>query len=493
MKKTHQTFLIRAVNIASMPTLQSKESILAALEGNRQPNTPVHNLIRTIISDPRFFKVLHETFIWKKYAVAMVRSFIDSLTDEEWKDKKVLKAKVDKFLNEWFSRHVIPEADSMIVKELQGLTGISDDEIKRLIKAEKNEGIMSDLGNYDEVLGESIFDCTNGHTPEDEFKDFMDLEEEESPLKLKSVGREEGEEKYEKPEPLEFYDKELMRLAKMIGRGGGEESGYKRGKFLHASKSDIAGVTIGNDIGAALPTEVALLGSRQTENIFYDRYVKNRLQVFGSASLIKAKSPKKVGPIFLCVDTSGSMSGEPEQMAKSLSWAVAEIAQKDKRPVCLVNYSWSVSFFMLTDIKIQRKNLLKFLSLSYGGGNNEDMLFSFIFEKLPKSRYSRAMNGSLDGADLLVISDFQWMGLNDETVEIITKEREKGMRFYSLGIGSAQHFRTSLQILDENKNDGYHDGHKFYAESDFKFAYSKGKCTEIKDEIRKRNPKGKGG
>lgn len=52
----------------------------------------------------------------------------------------------------------------------------------------------------------------------------MDLEEEESPLKLKSAGRGEGEEKYEQPEPLENYDKELMRLARMIGRGGGEES-----------------------------------------------------------------------------------------------------------------------------------------------------------------------------------------------------------------------------------------------------------------------------
>ena len=487
MKKTHQTFLIRGVNIASMPNLQSKESILAALEGNKQPNTPVYNLIRTIISDPRFFKVLHETFIWKKYAVAMVMGFIDSVTDKEWKDKNVLKAKVDKFLNEWFSRHVIPEADSVVIRELQTLTGISDDEIKKLIKAEKNEGIMADMGNYDEDLGESIFDCTNGHTPQDRFKEFMDLEVEESPLKLKSVGREEGEEKYEQPDPLEHYDKELIRLAKMIGRGGGEESGYKRGKFLHAGKSDIAGVTIGNDIGAALPTEVALLGSKQTENIFYDRYVKNRLQVFGSASFVKAKSTKKVGLIFLCVDTSGSMMGEPEQMAKSLSWAVAGIAQKDKRPVCLVNYSWSVSFFMLTDIKKQRKNLLKFLSLSYGGGNNEDMLFSFIFEKFPKTRYFRAIKENLDGADLLVISDFQWMGLDKETTEIISKEREKGMRFYSLGIGSAQHFRNVLNMFEEDNNSNFHDGNKFYAECDFKFAYSRGKCTEIKVSGSKKN------
>lgn len=54
------------------------------------------------------------------------------------------------------------------------------------------------------------------------------------------------------------------------------------------------------------------------------------------------------------------MSGDPEAAAKKLALAIAIIAQSEKRPLCVVNYSFTVSFFMLTDFQRQKKSFLTF-------------------------------------------------------------------------------------------------------------------------------------
>lgn len=128
------------------------------------------------------------------------------------------------------------------------------------------------------------------------------------------------------------------------------------------------------------------------------------------------------------------MSGEPEVMAKTLALAIAIVAQREKRPVCVINYSYDLSFFVLTDLTRQRKQFLSFLSHSYDGGNNENLLFTFIFTHLRKSeKYSRLAETSR-GADLLVISDFEWSPLDVEVQSLIEKARAEGMRFCGLGI-----------------------------------------------------------
>ena len=63
----------------------------------------------------------------------------------------------------------------------------------------------------------------------------------------------------------------LFHLAKLIGRTQ-EEASYKTGKFLTASKSDIAGISIGNDLSCLLTSELALLSEDKTRDIFYRNF-----------------------------------------------------------------------------------------------------------------------------------------------------------------------------------------------------------------------------
>lgn len=275
-------------------------------------------------------------------------------------------------------------------------------------------------------------------------------------------------------EYLQLLNPTIVELAKQIGRSGGT-SHEVTGKFQSASRSDISGITIGNDLNCLLPSELALLGAKSTENLFYQRYVQNRLQLFSSASHSFEVANDKSGPIYICVDTSGSMKGEPEVTAKTLALAVAIVAQRDRRPICMINYSHNLSFFILTNLHRQRKKFLAFLSHSYSGDNDENRLFDFIFKKMPDNPRYRRFASSFEGADILVISDFEWSHIYDKNKKLIVEARMDGMKFYGLGIHTKEYLLDKINNPDD---DDWMDGYKFLKQCDYRYLYEKGKVVE---------------
>ncbi len=256
----------------------------------------------------------------------------------------------------------------------------------------------------------------------------------------------------------------------MIGRSGGTVATEVKGKFQHSRRSDISGVTVGADLGSLLPIELALLSNQSTEDLFYRKYTQKRLQVFSSSSLATEAAHDKKGAIFMCVDTSSSMSGEPEMMAKMFALAVAIIAQRERRPVCVINYSYEISFFILRNLDTHRTEFLKFLGHSYGGGNNENMLFEFLFKKLPfHPRYSKCRQ-YFKNADLLVVSDFIWYGLSDTILSMITAAKDEGMKLYSLSV----HSLDAVNLGDESNS------MSFRTICDHNFLYTAGRVKELK-------------
>ena len=501
MKKTHKIFLTRAINVAI--THKRDDSITASLEAIRKSKSPVLILIRDIVADPRFYKVTDDSFLWNKFAAASIDNFIDNIEESIWKKPKIIEKLRNEFLTAWMSKNMFGLSTDELKRELLELTSLTKDEINRLAESDYSEKIEQELKESEkEDFGDGVFDCTSGKQPEKN-EDIMfesspftassdDLDDDHHQEGKGIGGGFEGMEHYERPISLNSYDKELQRLAMMIGRNGGESVVYRPGKFLRAAKSDIAGITVGNELSAVLPSELALLSSATTENIFYDRYTKKKLQVFASASAVKGKeAKKKMGPIIISVDTSSSMWGEPERMAKSLSLAICEIAQKKRRPVCLVNYSESVSFFILTDINRQRNKLLKFLSLSYGGSNHEDNMFRFIFQTLPQSKKYSSFKDSFENADLLVVSDFAWMTPSNESKEMIENAKTKGMQFYALGIGDFEIFKKDIEFnmseIERLEIDGgFFGGYGFFNNCDYKFIYDKGRCREMREKKKSR-------
>ena len=226
---------------------------------------------------------------------------------------------------------------------------------------------------------------------------------------------------------LRSIPKDLLKLAKLIGRSG--SVAFKpSGHFPTAAKSDITGITIGDNLSSLLPSETALLSCPATQPTFYRNYVEKRLQIFASASSGNAPVTHQDGPVIICLDTSGSMRGEQVEIACNLTMAITIIAQRRKRDVLVVKYSDWHFLLKVTKLSRQREDLEKFLSSYQGRGNAENELFRWLFKDiLPNEK-------AFYTADILCITDFGWTPLNDYTIKLIESFKRKGMIFYGLNV-----------------------------------------------------------
>ena len=227
---------------------------------------------------------------------------------------------------------------------------------------------------------------------------------------------------------LRSIPESLKKLALLIGRAG-EDVTETRGRFSVASKSDIEGITVGNNLSALLPSELVLLSEKATQDVFFMNFAEKRLQVFASASQASHPDDHKDGPVIICVDESSSMSGEPLQVAIQLAYAVTIIAKRRHREVLIVAYSDSHKMMRVDSLGRDRSKLLEFLSNVSMGINNENAMFEWLFQDI------LPMEKKFDTADILCISDFGWVAIDDSVKRLIDEQKASGMKFYGLNIG----------------------------------------------------------
>lgn len=258
----------------------------------------------------------------------------------------------------------------------------------------------------------------------------------------------------------------LIELARRIGRVG-ENGFHSHGKFQTAGKSDIVGITVGDNLNAVLPSELALLSDNKTQDVFYHNFVAKRLQLFASASQSNKNALRhQDGPVIVCVDTSSSMSGKPLLIAKTLAITVAIIAWRRKRDVLMVKYSDCYDYIELGHRRSHLPELMKFLRIVVSGGNNENEMFPWLFNEIKPNM------SDYETADILCISDFGWTKLFSETENIIKEQKEHGLRFYGLNVES-----ESSSILHYSKGK---DMMTPMDVCDSVWTYEGGKCIEVK-------------
>ena len=284
--------------------------------------------------------------------------------------------------------------------------------------------IPDDINDLLEELMKSIGRPDTGNEEDEEKKENETNNEEQFGI---GAGNSKEENLRRENRFLRSIPKDLLKLAKLIGRSGSVD--FKpSGHFPTAAKSDITGITIGDNLSSLLPSETALLSCPATQPTFYHNYVEKRLQIFASASSGNAPVTHQDGPVIICLDTSGSMRGEKVEIACNLTMAITIIAQRRKRDVLVVKYSDWHFLLKVTKLSRQREDLEKFLSSYQGCGNAENELFRWLFKDiLPNEK-------AFDTADILCITDFGWEPLNDYTIKLIESFKRKGMIFYGLNV-----------------------------------------------------------
>jgi uncharacterized protein with von Willebrand factor type A (vWA) domain len=206
-------------------------------------------------------------------------------------------------------------------------------------------------------------------------------------------------------------------------------------------RSEIEGVSLGANVESLIPGERALLADADTELVFSKRFADNELLSFDYLSrrevlhtdrrfeLRTRTRPLERGPIVACVDTSGSMTGTPEQVAKALTLALSKIAAEGSRPCYLIAFSTRIRTFELSDLSALPE-LSEFLGYSFHGGTDLRPALSESLSALETERYERA--------DVLVVSDFRVPKLFDRHIDRMKQaQRELGALFHSVTVAES--------------------------------------------------------
>lgn len=237
----------------------------------------------------------------------------------------------------------------------------------------------------------------------------------------------------------------IHTLLDALGRKGGtrndKECGYKEryssslSRFVRASRSDIEGVGESDRLDALLPTELALLGEPLLERQFYRKYVERRLQTFDFRSHEPVRehaatphiATAPAGPYIVCLDTSGSMYGKPEEVAKAICYGLLLRSREERRACYLISFSLHVEVLDLADWEGQQARITDFLAHSFCGGTDLTPAIDEALRMLRSDTYRLA--------DVLVISDFELDDFPEKTSAAISEVQSFNVRFHALQIG----------------------------------------------------------
>ena len=239
---------------------------------------------------------------------------------------------------------------------------------------------------------------------------------------------------------------DLVRLAEILGKSRSvtERRSVERVERsvrlrpMGIGKSEITGVRTGDDLSSLLASEAALLAHPETEDLFFAKLAHRELLVldYNTRRIVEdvrlrtirvtQDVPVERGPVVVCVDTSGSMLGLPEKIAKAAVLALARRLEIDRRRVEVIAFSSQVRSFTMDHQTTGLLELARFLDGGFHGGTDLGKALVAALDALERSEYRHG--------DVLVISDFRVPKIADRFLSRITAQHRRGTLFHSLTV-----------------------------------------------------------
>lgn len=220
------------------------------------------------------------------------------------------------------------------------------------------------------------------------------------------------------------------------------------------SRSEIVGVHDSDDLTNMLTSEASLLADPDTEMVFLKRYADKHLMTFRyeDRKLVKSEDQiteinqkvrqKEKGPFIICVDTSESMEGRPEQIAKVLCLGILKMAMNQNRKAYLINFSRGIETLDLHNIAESIDAIAAFLRMSFYGGTDATLALYEAIKQLGTKDYR--------DADVLMVSDFIMYKIEDDVVQQIKYlQQNKGTQWHSLTLSKEGNLDI-LSVFDTN-------------------------------------------
>ena len=194
-------------------------------------------------------------------------------------------------------------------------------------------------------------------------------------------------------------NEDLSRIVEIVGRME-SELGLRRTEKTRHGHSEVHSIRFSDDIQRMLPHEILNLTDPEFEMMFYSRFSEKKLMTYDLKGRERVSGPpkdKRKGPVVMLIDTSGSMYGEPELIAKAVSLTIARRMIPEKRDVKVILFSTGTTEISLTSKEKMGREFLDFLSYTFGGGTD----FNIALREGMRAMREKEWNG----ADLLFISD----------------------------------------------------------------------------------------
>ena len=218
------------------------------------------------------------------------------------------------------------------------------------------------------------------------------------------------------------------------------------------SINSVTGVCYGDDISRMISSELAMLGSSKLKSLWYAKRSERQLLNYHFQGLLSSHVPeilssslnpdeqdkellKVKGPMILCVDTSASMKGRPESVAKAIALEAMRIARLENRACYLICFSGPDEIIQLElDIHQGWGSIIEFLQLSFNGGTdiNSVLLHSIKIQN----------NQTWSKADILLLSDGRF-SVDSQIINQIN-DVTNGMRIFGIQLG-----KWSTDAFDE--------------------------------------------
>lgn len=227
---------------------------------------------------------------------------------------------------------------------------------------------------------------------------------------------------------------DLHKILEQVGRIE-LEYGSKKLRLSPHSKTEVHSINLSGDIQTLLPIETVKLKNPVLKRKFYADMIEEKLltyQLRGENWNSDFAGKKRKGPVVALVDTSASMRGAPELLAKAVVLAIARKMLRESRDVKVILFSskWQTVEIELTDKKRMGKEFLEFLKYTFGGGTDFNTALRQGLKTIKKEK-------AFQGADLLFLTD----GSSELSERPLIREWneikiEKKARIFSLIIGN---------------------------------------------------------
>ncbi len=206
-----------------------------------------------------------------------------------------------------------------------------------------------------------------------------------------------------------------------------------------------------------LPVEAALLGHPTLRLLWHARRAERALMTYrvegvltekvqeeqeAQAQQLRDRTPHQRGPIIVCLDTSGSMHGLPELVAKALTLEAMRVAHQERRACYLYAFSGpgQVVEWELDLSPGGLGGLMRFLAGSFHGGTD-------VEEPLRRALARVELDG-WERADLLLVSDGEFPTPPGIPEAVVQAREDSQARVHGVLVGGGDPVGSMRRLCD---------------------------------------------